>query len=322
MATPGAGEGIVDVVIAAWNRADTIERAVLSALAEAEVRTVFVVDDGSTDDTVARAERIGLQDKRVVVSGLPTNCGPSAARNRALALSSAPWIAILDGDDFFLPGRIAKLLAAADAFDFVGDDILQIEEARIGRANPQPVFAKRSGPWRLDFETFVTGNVSRSGASRRELGFLKPLVRRSFLNRHGLGYEEDMRLGEDYALYAHSLAVGGRFVVLPPCGYVSVVRANSLSGAHTSQDLERLRDFDLKLGAIGGLSDADRRALAAHYQSVDARVRWLAVIDGFRSRSPSRFLSPFACTPAVSGFLLRQLVAEGVRRLPTIGLSR
>lgn len=317
MATSEArAQGIVDVVIAAWNRSDTIERAVSSALREPEVRTIFVVDDGSTDDTAARAGRIGVQDSRVIVSGSPTNRGPSAARNRALALSSAPWVAILDGDDFFLPGRIAKLLAAADGFDFVGDDILQIDEARIGRAEPQPAFARQSGPWRLDFETFVMGNASWRGAARRELGFVKPLVRRSFLDRYRLEYEETLRLGEDYALYAHAMALGARFVMLPPCGYVSVTRPNSLSGAHTKQDLERLRDFDLKLGMIANLSEADRRALAVHYRSVDARVRWLAVIEGFKSRNLWRFLAPFACSPEVSGFLLRQLFAEGVRRLP------
>jgi succinoglycan biosynthesis protein ExoU len=321
MVAAEAGAGIVDVVIAAWNRADTIERAVSSALAEPEVRMALVVDDGSTDDTAARAERIGQEKGRVVVCRLPANFGPSAARNRALALSSAPWVAVLDGDDFFVPGRLAKLLAVADAFDFVGDDILQIDETRLGKAVPQPAFARRSEPWRLDFETFVRGNASRRGARRRELGFVKPLMRRSFLDRNGLCYEESLRLGEDYALYAHALVLGARFAMLPACGYVSVMRSNSLSGAHTKQDLERLRDFDLKLGAIAALSNRDRSALATHYRSVDARVRWLAVIEGFRSRSPARFLAPFACSPAVSAFLLRQLLAEGVRRL-SIGLPR
>ena len=41
-------------MIAARDRADTIERAIASALAQDEVRTVIVVDDGSTDDTAAQ----------------------------------------------------------------------------------------------------------------------------------------------------------------------------------------------------------------------------------------------------------------------------
>jgi succinoglycan biosynthesis protein ExoU len=313
-----AGTDRVDVLIAAWNRADTIERAIASAIAQPEVEKVIVVDDASTDATAARAEGFARRNDRVLVSRLPANRGPSAARNKALALSSSPWVAILDADDFFLPGRIGKLLALADGFDLVGDDILQIGEADMGEASPQRMLAGRIRPSPLDFETFVRGNVGRRGARRRELGFLKPLMRRSFLDRHGLSYEEGLRLGEDYALYAHALACGARFLAAPPRGYVSVVRANSLSGAHTKQDLERLRDFDLRLGAATALSSAQRRALSVHYRSVDAKVRWLAVIEGFRSRSPSRFLSPFACSPAMLGFLLRQLLLEGFRRLPLV----
>ena len=48
-------EAVVDILVAAWNRSDTIERAITSALGEAEVRQVIVIDDASTDDTFARA---------------------------------------------------------------------------------------------------------------------------------------------------------------------------------------------------------------------------------------------------------------------------
>src|SRR6516225_8402022 len=54
----------VDVIIAAWNRSGTIERAILSALAEPEVRHVIVVDDGSSDDTAARAGQCGASAGR------------------------------------------------------------------------------------------------------------------------------------------------------------------------------------------------------------------------------------------------------------------
>jgi succinoglycan biosynthesis protein ExoU len=315
---PGArtDAATVDVVIAAWNRSSTIERAVSSALDEPEVAKVIVVDDGSTDDTAQRAERAGSQGGRVIVHSMRNNRGPAAARNEALALSSAPWIAILDGDDYFLPGRVGKLLALAGESDFVGDNILQIDDARIGELKPSPAFGDWPEPRPLNFERFVLGNIGRSGARRRELGFMKPLIRRSFLERHALRYEEELRLGEDFALYARSLAFGARFIVAPACGYVAVLRPDSLSGVHSKQDLERFRDFDLRLAAHVALAPAEQRALAAHCSSVDARIRWLAVIEAFKSRNLARFLSSFVCAPAVSGFLLRQLLAEGVRRFP------
>src|SRR4051794_40447953 len=68
--------GTVDVIIAAWNRSDTIERAMLSVLAEPEVRHIIVVDDGSSDDTADRARQCGAKDDRVIVERLPSSLGP------------------------------------------------------------------------------------------------------------------------------------------------------------------------------------------------------------------------------------------------------
>ncbi len=315
--------GVVDILVAAWNRADTIERAIGSALAEPEVGRVIVIDDASTDDTAAHVEWLGAATSRVLFCRLPSNCGPSVARNRALELSSAPWVAILDGDDYFLPGRMGKLFAVAGNTDFVADDVLQIEEDQIGKVEPRPVFGdKWIEPAWLDFETFVRGNVSRRGAQRCELGFLKPLMRRSFLERHGLRYEETLRLGEDYALYARALALGARFLVTPTCGYVSIVRSDSLSGRHTKEDLERLRDIDLKLGAMVNLSAADRRALKSHYRSVDAKVQWLGVIDAFKSQHLVRFATPFFRSPEVSLFLVLKLSEEAWHRTNRLFIHR
>jgi succinoglycan biosynthesis protein ExoU len=306
-------EAVIDVLVAAWNRSDTIERAISSALAEPEVRKVIVVDDGSTDDTMARAERIFGGSERILIRRLSSNRGPAAARNHALQNSTAPWFTALDGDDFLLPGRMSKLLSHAADWDFVGDDILKI--TKTGAASPHPVmFNDEFKPWRLDFAAFVLSNSGRRGRSRAEFGYFKPLMRRSFLDRHGLRYDERLRLGEDYALYAHALALGARFLVTPPFGYVSLLRSDSLSARHTRQDLERLRDVDTQLARIPSLSDRDRRALRSHYRSVDGRVQWLTVIDAFKSRNPTGFLSPFARSPEVAFFLARKLLEEAYQR--------
>lgn len=310
----GAAEiGVVDVIVAAFECAATIERAVLSALAEPQVRRVFVVDDASRDETAARATTLAERDPRVVFRRLSINSGPSAARNLGFSLGAAPWVAPLDGDDYFRPGRMARLLQAADGFDFVADDIIQIDDvAPDGLASSRNLMGLRRRT-RLDFAAFVAGNV-KSRARRSELGFLKPLMRRSFLDRHGLHYANELRLGEDYALYAQALALGARFLVLPASGYVAIVRENSLSGVHSRRDLERLRDFDGRLAAAFDLRPAERRALRRHMLSIDARVRWLAVIDGFKARNLRAFFAPFAAPPQIVGFLMRQLFAEGMRR--------
>ena len=77
----------------------------------------------------------------------------------------------------------------------------------------------------MDFGFFIDSNISRASRMRRELGFLKPLVRRSMLEKYGLTYDEGMRLGEDYDLYARALSLGAKMRLIPWTGYVSVMRA-------------------------------------------------------------------------------------------------
>ncbi|MBV9740381.1 MAG: glycosyltransferase family 2 protein [Hyphomicrobiales bacterium] len=304
-------EPVVDILVAAWNRSETIERAVTSALSEAEVHNVIVIDDGSTDDTSARARRAGGGSQRLTVLRLPSNLGPSAARNRGLEVSTAPYVAILDGDDFFQPGRMAKLLTHAGAFDFVADDILETDSTGVLRPR---MFEPRFEPWQLDFATFVEGNSTRHGRNRAELGYLKPLIRRAFIDAHELRYDERLRLGEDYAFYARALALGAQFLVTPALGYVSEPRADSLSARHGKRDLEKLRDVDAELACIPGLCDGDLRALRHHFRSVDGRAQWLGVIDAFKRRDPTGFVSPFTRSPEVSIFIAKKLIEEAFQR--------
>jgi succinoglycan biosynthesis protein ExoU len=303
----------VDVIIAAWNRADTIERAVRSALNEREVQKVIVIDDGSDDDTLDLAQHCDAA--RVVVVRNSKRAGPAGARNAGFDLSTAPWIAILDGDDFFLPGRIKALLAHSNDHDFVADDLLEAEEGKINERSPLPVlFGSDFQATELDLERFVLGNVRERQVIRRELGFLKPIMRRAFLDRHGLRYDERLRLGEDYALYARALTCRARFLAIPAAGYVAVVRANSLSARHTKHDLEQLRDSDRQLLTDRGLSPGERRAIRRHYRSVDCRVQWLGVIEAIKLRDIWRLVRAFCRSPSVSLFLVRRLCEEAHNR--------
>jgi succinoglycan biosynthesis protein ExoU len=305
----------VDVLIAARNRADTIERAVQSALAQDEVRTVIVVDDASTDDTAVIATQCDPSGHRLIVERLPSNVGPAAARNRGLQLSTAPWFAVLDGDDFFLPGRFEALLSKSDDWDFLADDLVQVREEEVGKTALEPVlFGDRDEPFALDLEAFVLGNVRRHGILRTELGFIKPLIRRAFIDQCGLNYDEKLRLGEDYALYIRALAGGARFLIVPASGYASVIRADSLSALHSKQDLECLRDSDVDLLGRARLTVGQRRALKQHYTSVDCRVQWLRVIDSIKSRQYASFVAAFFRSPRVSLFLTRRLIEEFWKR--------
>lgn len=301
----------VSVVIAAHNAANTIQRAVDSVLAQPQTAEVIVVDDASTDDTAARARAADDGSRRVKVLSLPVNAGPSAARNHAIGESKAPWIAILDADDYFLPGRLEKLLAFAAGADFIADDPLQEEESAAERRRKSLLNLHPATPPRqIGFSEFVLSNISDPARPRGELGFLKPLMRRDFLEAHGLRYQERLRLGEDYEFYARALAHGARFLLVPPQGYVAVMRPDSLSGRHTEADLRNLRDCDRALEGLAGLTAGDKTALRRHYLSVDCRLQWRLLINAVKERDAGAALGAFARPYPVPFYLLARLVEQ------------
>jgi succinoglycan biosynthesis protein ExoU len=287
-----AQSACVDVLIAVWNNADTVGRAVKSALSDPQVNRVIVIDDGSTDDTfaVVSSLRDGVGD-RLVLERLDWNKGPSAARNRGLEVSTAPWIAILDGDDYFRPGRMRALLDASEGADFVADDHIQVEEGEDDSSGEFLIGHEKTIT--LDLATFVASNISKGGRLRKEFGFLKPMMRRSFLDVKQLRYDEELRLGEDFVLYARALAVGAVFRVVPFRTYVSVIRSNSISGKHSKKDLERLRDSTRALQQFPTLSGQQRKLIRKNCEAIDARIQWLNVIDAVKMRSVAAFLPPF-----------------------------
>ena len=100
---------LVSVIIPVYQGEAFVEGAVRSALAQTHrALEVFVVDDGSTDATLARLARI--DDDRLRVLRQP-NAGTAAARNNALAHARGAYIAFLDCDDRWFPDKIATELA-------------------------------------------------------------------------------------------------------------------------------------------------------------------------------------------------------------------
>lgn len=100
----------VSVVIPAKNVAAYVGETLASALAQGEVTEVIVVDDGSTDNTIAIVRAIRDPRLRLMTND---SAGVSAARNLGARHASGEWHLFLDADDRLRPGAVAALLAAA-----------------------------------------------------------------------------------------------------------------------------------------------------------------------------------------------------------------
>ena len=94
----------ISVIIAVYNGAVTIEKAIDSILNQSySANEIIVIDDGSVDGTREKIEHFGEKVRYVYQD----NAGVSAARNKAVNLAVSEWVAFLDADDWYFPDRLA-----------------------------------------------------------------------------------------------------------------------------------------------------------------------------------------------------------------------
>lgn len=312
----------ISVVITAFDAVATIGDAIRSALAEPETAEVIVVDDASRDATAAAAEAAGGGDGRLKVIRCAVNTGPAAARNRALEAATGTFVSVLDADDFLLPGRFARLLAVPD-WEMVADNILFVAEDALPAALwPLPPVTPALVD--IDLAGFVRANHSARGTDRKEWGFLKPVIRRDFLDAHGLRYDEALRLGEDYDLYVRMLQKGARFRVSTQVGYAARWQAGSLSSRHRTADLRALHAAARTHLALPGLDAAARAALSAHEAELRQRFLLRDFLDhrarvGRTAAVLTALVRPTTLVPVARGILSDKLATRRPRPPSRIG---
>lgn len=99
------------VIMAAWNAGAYVGEALQSVLAQDHpLREVIVIDDGSTDDTLARVREVAAGDARVRVMHREDG-GFATAANLALREVRGDWVVVADADDVQLPDRVSRLAA-------------------------------------------------------------------------------------------------------------------------------------------------------------------------------------------------------------------
>jgi len=103
---------LISVIVPCYNARPWIEATLRSVLSQdAGPLQVVVVDDGSQDDTAAH---VAQAYPAVQVLRQP-NAGVAAARNRGLAAARGRWVAFIDADDLWLPGKLSAQLALLQA---------------------------------------------------------------------------------------------------------------------------------------------------------------------------------------------------------------
>lgn len=239
----------VSVIIPVYNAAAYVAQAVQSALDQPETVEVLLVEDGSRDDSLAICQQLAADYDRVTLYQHPggTNRGAGASRNLGIQRSTSPYIAFLDADDFFLPGRFAVASQRFDA-DPRADGVygatgvhFQTDEARrhwVEDYKPQNIHITTMKPGIAPEALFMALVYDTHGHFTTDA----IVVKREVFARSGL-FDTTLRLHQDTAMWI-KLATCARLVggsLTEPVAMRRVHAANRITARLSAWDVQRSR---------------------------------------------------------------------------------
>lgn len=309
---PSADDPAVSVVMAAFNVENYVPRALNSVQRQSlQSLEIIVVDDGSTDRTKAILADHAVQDHRIrVLSG--HRAGPASARNLAIANARGRWIAIVDADDLIDPDRLERMVSIAETrgVDAVADNLIAFYEAPGMKDHVWIDPSVWPSERRLTFADLMMGGLK--GATQPEIGYLKPVIRRSKLKALAVPYRDELVIGEDLDLMARWTAAGLSYLYLPQAGYRYRRHASSLSYRLSPDQVQ---------GMIDALDTLDVDAPCHDARSVAFRRSVLVAEKAYQTnlaRLKSGELAALAClliNPEGCRRLTRSISEGAVRRL-------
>lgn len=220
---PGRNPPVVSVLIKAFNHAPYIRQTIESILKQSfQDFEIVVTDDASTDGT-AEVVR-GFTDPRIRLETLPSNLGISGAMNATTARARGRYFAILNSDDWALPGRLwrqVEFLDANPAVSLVFGLPLTVDEAGqpidayndFAQGARLPDFSRRS--WLRQF--FFAGNCLCAPTA---------MIRREAYAAAG-AYDRRLTNLQDLDMWIRMLLAGHAIHVLPEALTAFRIRADN-----------------------------------------------------------------------------------------------
>ena len=306
----------VSVITPAFNAArflaDTIQSVRNQTYRDWEL---LVVDDGSTDATVAIVERFAAEDSRIRLLQ-QANAGPSAARNRGMHAARGDYFAFLDSDDQWLPEFLEHQL---DVFARYPDTALVTANAYYlgGPQNGQPRRPAAPGNAVLTIENIIQNDSAV---------FIMTVFRREVYERIG-GLDEAQWTSEDYDFWIRAALAGFVFrVSTKPLGLYrrhegslsadsarmlrgilhtySKTRGAFPSGSPAQQSLDRqIARFESELLLVEGKQALERR----DYQTAADRLNALRERGAGTLIGVTAWLAEHAPAAALLAYRLRGL---------------
>ncbi|MFJ4837544.1 glycosyltransferase family 2 protein [Streptomyces sp. NPDC088746] len=198
----------VSVIVPVYNTGKYVDECAPSLLGQslpADEYEVIYVDDGSTDDTLARLEKLATGHDHVQVHTRPNSGWPGAPRNLGMKHARGEYVQFVDHDDKLGPEALERLYehATRNRADVV-----------IGKMSSTMVRPRRLFRYTLDSCTIENDELMQSMSPHK-------MFRRAFVEQHGLRFPEGPWIMEDLAFVTAAYLKAERISVLAdyPCYY-------------------------------------------------------------------------------------------------------
>ena len=196
----------VSVVMPTYNARPFLREAIASVLGQTWTDfELIIVDDGSTDDSLAVAQSFAQTDQRVKVSSQP-NAGTAATLNRAIELASSEWVFIMHSDDVMHPNRLERQLA------FLNDHPeLAVASSLVRHIDQNGRVIGKDNSF-----LFTHADIEEKVRLNKLIGFNHPAVvlRKSVIQSAG-GYRQQFWPAEDIDLWNRLAEQGHKILVQP-----------------------------------------------------------------------------------------------------------
>ena len=263
---------IVSVVTPCYNARPFLRAAYRSLqLQTLEDWEWIIADDGSTDKSLDYLQQIEEKDPRVHVYPGENTGLPAKARNRALSLATAKYVAFLDADDYFHPEKLARQVELLENNPDVGLTYSWVKEFRSGsgekKAGVPTAFPRLEAGSDLFIKLLTRGNF---------LSMSTVMARRDLLQEFG-GFDEDpdFRIGEDLDLW---LRIAKKTRIARTPGILAAYRLHS-GNVTKSGDFRFTEMIRQKLERRGDLEGHARRKFYSVYYLKRAEYGLLGIVN-------------------------------------------
>ncbi|MGN0377716.1 MAG: glycosyltransferase [Suilimivivens sp.] len=223
---------LISVIVPIYNTVEYLPRCVNSIRRQTYRNLeIILVDDGSTDNSGAMAEKFALEDKRVRVFH-KENGGSSSARNLGIEKAKGDFIGFVDSDDYIEPQMYEHLLGMA-----LSENLLMVQCSRDEideKGNRmENVCTPPEKPLLLESEEFMRELLMHRG----DCSFCTKLTESSLLKAHPFPEGE---LNEDFRLLTELLLQVPAVMVLPQQDYHVFYRYGSNTRTRNKDEFPRV----------------------------------------------------------------------------------